>query len=252
MVTALTPIECHGGVSVKRDDLYEAAGQRGGKARTCWHLANAAPRPAGLVTASSRHSPQAIIVANIARALGLPARLHMPAGADTPESVACAAAGATIVRHRPGYNTVIVARAKADAAESGWRLIPFGMQCAEAVEQTAGQVVGIPWGTRRIVLAVGSGMSLAGILTGLQRRGLRYPVLGVVVGADPTRRLDTFAPVDWQWRASLEKPGIAYDRPAPHTHLGDLSLDPIYEAKCLPFLRPADLFWVVGNRVQGA
>jgi len=27
-----------------------------------------------------------------------------------------------------------------------------------------------------------------------------------------------------------------------------MELDPIFEAKCLPFLQPGDLFWVVGIR----
>lgn len=95
----LTPVETHGGHLVKRDDLYRRAGQRGGKVRTCHHLATSAATP-GLVTASSRQSPQAIIVANIAADLGLPCRLHMPAGQDTPEMRACRAAGAEIVQHK--------------------------------------------------------------------------------------------------------------------------------------------------------
>ena len=40
----LTPIEQHGPLYVKRDDLFEIAGVRGGKARTCWALAQGAKR----------------------------------------------------------------------------------------------------------------------------------------------------------------------------------------------------------------
>lgn len=42
--------------------------------------------------------------------------------------------------------------------------------------------------------------------------------------------------------------GLPYDHRAPDTTLGVLALDPIYEAKCLPFLRDGDLLWVVGLR----
>ena len=68
-----------------RDDLYERAGSRGGKVRTCWQLAQTG-QP--LVTAGARHSPQVGIVAGIAAALGVPCRVHVPDGATTPEIAA--------------------------------------------------------------------------------------------------------------------------------------------------------------------
>jgi hypothetical protein len=30
--------------------------------------------------------------------------------------------------------------------------------------------------------------------------------------------------------------------------LGDVELDPFFEAKCLPFLEPGDLFWIFAKR----
>lgn len=60
----LTPIEEHGGFLVKRDDLFRVAGVRGGKVRSCWHLAQGAE---GLVTAGSRSSPQVNIVGPTSR-----------------------------------------------------------------------------------------------------------------------------------------------------------------------------------------
>jgi hypothetical protein len=63
---------------LKRDDLFEYAGVRGGKVRTCLALAREARH--GLVTAGSRSSPQVNIVARIGRSLGLPVRAHVPAG----------------------------------------------------------------------------------------------------------------------------------------------------------------------------
>jgi 1-aminocyclopropane-1-carboxylate deaminase/D-cysteine desulfhydrase-like pyridoxal-dependent ACC family enzyme len=241
----LTPIEEHGGYPVKRDDYYCIAGVRGGKVRTCWALAQGAN---GLVTAGSRQSPQVNIVAHIARRLGVPCRVHVPwaKGALTPELLSAQACGAEIVMEKPGYNSVIVSRASKDAALRGWTLIPFGMECAEAVKQTSAQVEPVP-GVKRVVIPVGSGMSLAGLLNGLKLKGLYIPVLGVVVGADPVKRLDRFAP-GWRKACELVPAGMDYHNHASTTRLGDLELDPVYEAKCLRFLKAGDLLWVVGIR----
>jgi hypothetical protein len=105
-------------------------------------------------------------------------------------------------------------------------------------------VANIPQDVRRLVVPVGSGMSLAGILHGLSGA---VKVLGVVVGADPTRRLARYAPWQWRWRCELRRAPWPYDKRI-KARLGDLELDPIYEAKCLPFLEPADALWVVGIR----
>jgi len=238
----LTPVQWFGHWWAKRDDLYRApGGARGGKARTCWALAQGA---AGLVTAGSRSSPQVEIVASIARELGIPCRVHTPAGQPGPAVLAALAAGAERIEHRPGYNSVIVAGARLDAERLGWRLIPFGMECAEALALTAAQVRGLPPGARRIVVPVGSGMTLAGILTA----EVDLPVLGVVVGSDPRHRLDRWAPPMWRWRAELVWSPYPYASPAPGALPGGDPLDPIYEAKALPFLIPGDLLWVVGIR----
>jgi len=240
-----TPVEKHGAFWLKRDDHFVRAGARGGKVRTCWALAQGAP---GLVTAGSRQSPQVNIVARIARALGVPCRVHVPSGKLTPELVAAQEAGAELVQHRPGYNTVLLARARADAADRGWREIPFGMECQEAVEQTASQVPPkFPKGVRRLVVPVGSGMSLAGVLAGLAHQGIRLPVIGVTVGADPAKRLDRYAP-GWRERVELVDSGVDYHQSARETQLDGVALDPIYEAKCLPFLKPGALLWCVGIR----
>lgn len=232
---------------MKRDDLFEVAGVRGGKARTCSVLARGAR---GLVTASSRMSPQLNIVARIAQAEGIPARAHTPTGPNTPEMEAALEAGLEVVRHPAGHNSVIVARAREDAQARGWTLIPFGMECREAVEATRAQVRNLPSGPSRIVMPVGSGMSLAGVLWGLVDSGCAAQVLGVVVGADPTRRLEKWGPprILWPRGSALVRSALDYHEEAPVTDCEGVELDPVYEAKCLPFLRPGDLLWIVGVR----
>lgn len=246
-------------ILLKRDDTFHINGVRGGKVRTCWFLSQGAK---GLITAGARHSPQVAIVARIAKTLGIPCRVHVPRGDATSEIISAEKDGAEVVRHFPGYNTVIISRAREDASVgSGWVEIPFGMECQEAVTQTRKQVESIntvwggcktaPW-PKRIVVPVGSGMSLAGILWGLSDYGLNIPVLGVSVGAEPTERLDRYAPPDWRQRCVLVRSEIGYNK----EHEEDIliskgyhvALDTIYESKCVSFLEHGDLFWIIGHR----
>ena len=210
------------------------------------------PAPTGLITAGAAHSPQVNIVARVAAAAGIPARCHVPARKErTPELAAAAAAGAELIEHRPGYNSVIVSRAEADAAEladAGWVYIPFGMEDGMAVEQTRQQVANLPAEATRLVVPVGSGMSLAGILHGLLEHEIDLPVVGVVVGADPTARLDEYAPPGWRDQVQLVEAGSDYDQPAEQTSWEGVELDAHYEAKCIPHLQDGDVLWVVGIR----
>ena len=241
----LTPIEKVGNLWIKRDDLFECNGVQGGKVRTCLALSQGA---SGLVTAGSRSSPQVNIVAHIADYLGVPCRVHTPAGAASPEVAQAVAYGAERISHRPGYNTVIVKRARDDAKAHGWTEIPFGMECQEAVKQTRKQVPEVlPDGVRRLVAPVGSGMSLSGILWGLKDHDHKLPVVGVVVGADPTERLDKYAPKGWRDMVELIEAKEDYHDEVNAT-IGSVVLDPVYEAKCVPHLEPGDLLWVVGVR----
>lgn len=246
----LTPIEevCYNGNSIllKRDDTFEIAGVCGGKTRTCWSLSKNATK--GLVTAGSRQSPQVNIVAHIAKYLNLPCRVHTPMGKLSPEVESAKACGAEVIQHRAGYNNVIIARAREDAKNLGWTEIPFGMNINEAVEQTRKQVANIPNSIKRLVVPVGSGMSLAGILHGLQDNNLNIPVLGVIVGADPVKRLNTFAPIFWERMVDLVKSQLDYHVEVKDNNIGNIILDPIYEGKCLPFLEQNDLFWIIGVR----
>lgn len=261
---ALTPVEpmpwptASGGTGtlwLKRDDLYTVAGQRGGKARTCFLLAQrAVTEGVGLVTASSRHSPQCEIVAGIAHHLNIPARLHMPTGPVTAEMRYARRMGAEIVQHRPGHNSVIIARARADAFARGWVDIPFGMEHGWAITLTARQAGNVPLEVKRVVVPVGSGMTLAGVARGLYAEKMAghrrsVPVVeGICVGANPDKRLARWLMgIAWQGWVRLYNATERYDRPV-YAGIAGISLDPHYEAKVLPYLQPDDLFWIVGRR----
>jgi hypothetical protein len=242
----LTPVERRGSIWAKRDDSFQFAGVSGGKVRACRVIAQQATH--GLVTAGSRHSPQVKIVARVARAFGLPCRIHTPLGSVTPEIRDAISAGAVRIAHRPGFNSVLIARSHADCDARGWTEVPFGMECVHAIELTAAQTRNLPRKLARLVVPVGSGMTLAGILTGLRRQARCLPVLGIVVGADPRKRLDLWAPEGWESCVRLVKPEFKYEERPESTAHESLALDPLYEAKCLPFLEPDNCLWVVGIR----
>jgi len=248
-----TPVQRHGDVWLKRDDLFTSYGQRGGKVRGCLLMTSWA-QWAGyerLITAGSRHSPQVQIVAGIAHSLGMSCEVHVPAGETTPEIAKAEGYGATVVRHRPGYNSVIVARAREAALVQGAYLIPFGMEFEGAVSSTGAQVKSaLEARPSRIVMPVGSAMSMCGVLQGLEDCGdYDTEVVGVCVGADPTRRMARWAPPFWYARARLVKALVPYSTRV-DANVDGVSLDPVYEAKCLPFLQPDDLLWIVGNRAE--
>lgn len=247
MENFITPVEKYNGVWFKRDDKFTIEGIAGGKVRTCFALAKNEKN--GLVTAGSRKSPQINIVAHIGKHLGLPVRAHTPTGELSPEVLQAQALGATILQHKYGYNSVIIKRARDDAKALGWLEIPFGMETEMAVHETSLQVQNIPNEVKRIVIPVGSGMSLAGVLHGLIKFNKTHiPVLGVTVGADPIKRLDKYAPQGWREMVTLVSSGIDYHKHASETVLNGVRLDSIYEAKCIPFIEDGDLLWVVGIR----
>jgi 1-aminocyclopropane-1-carboxylate deaminase/D-cysteine desulfhydrase-like pyridoxal-dependent ACC family enzyme len=177
----------------------------------------------------------------------------MPTGACTEEMQDMLGHGAVLVQHKAGYNSVVVARAKEDAGNRpGWCYIPFGMESDLAVKCTAHQVQGIPKDVQRIVVPIGSGVSACGIMHGLCNAGLgeKIHVVGIRVGADPTKRLNRFGPVWWHRYMEVVDVSkkIPYDKEIHAVIGGKLLLDPIYEAKCVPYLQPGDLLWVVGIR----
>ena len=244
----LTPVEtANGGILHKRDDLCVINGARGGKARTCFHLAKQAKK--GLTTAGSRHSPQVYLVAAMAKELGLPFTAHVPSGEIKDGPVLEAKKlGAEIIQHKPGYNSVIIARAKEYAEETGFTEIPFGMECDEAITQTRNQVSNIPKEAKRLVIAVGSGMSLCGVLHGLADAGRQdLPVIAIWVGADPEKRINQYAPEGWENQVTLIKSDEEYSKHI-EAKLGGVDLDPVYEAKAHKYLEPGDVFWNVGHR----
>lgn len=254
-IDELTPVEYYEeeGIWLKRDDKFEVYGVRGGKSRSAYQvileLLDAGYKT--IVTAGSRQSPQCEIVSYICEQMGVECVLFMPFGEDTSVISHVKKNKYTkLERVKPGYNNIIVARAREYAQNRNCGYVPFGMECEENVRVTSKQVANIPKEAKRLVVPVGSGMSLSSIVTGLVNTGRTdLPILGVRVGKDPSKILEEYAfginMLDYQ----IVPSSVDYHTPV-DAWVGDVNLDPIYEAKCKEFLRPGDCLWVVGHRVE--
>lgn len=253
-IDELTPVEYNEEKEIwlKRDDLFEVCGVRGGKSRSAYQVIKELVWQGynGIVTAGSRQSPQCEIVSYICEDLGIDCVVFMPRGANTSVIDHIEQNMKThIERVQCGYNNVIIARAKEYAENRGYGYVPFGMECAENVEVTSKQVQNIPKECKRIVIPVGSGMSFSSVVTGLTRYGIDKPILGIRVGKDPSKIIEQYAEgVDFLDYKIIQSPFAYHD--ALERYIGDYQLDPIYEAKCYDYLEKGDCLWVVGRRLM--
>lgn len=249
-----TPLERHGCIWCKREDLYtHPCGVRGEKARVVGAILGGVSD--GVVAGVSRVSSLPTVVARVAAWRGIGCRIHTAAGRRPLEFELALRHGATLIEHRPGYQSLITARARADAEARGWHRLALGLESRESVEAVAAEFVRtpVPRGARRLVLAVGSGMTLAGVLVGMRRAGIDLPVLGVVVWDSPNLRdrIYRWAPWGWRRRTRLVPSGIRFDRPGEYDRgVVPFLLDPYYEGKAVSHLRDGDLFWVAALRAS--
>ena len=248
----ITPVESVGKIYVKRDDKFVVCGVCGGKARSAYQLILKGIE-AGykeFVTAGSRMSPQCELISCLCESLGVKCHLFMPKGKDTSviDNINKNKLS-TIHRTKIGYNSVIVKWSKDFAEENGFYYIPFGMECEENIDITMHQVQNLPDGINRIVMPVGSGMSFISVLNGLEYyKKYNINVLGVSVGKDVQKTLEKYLNAP-NISYNIVKSELSYEKEATEFMLGDIELDKIYEAKCLPYLQDGDLLWVVGKRL---
>lgn len=250
----LTPVQYveEEGIWLKRDDLFEVCGVRGGKSRSAYQVIIQLLEKGykTIVTAGSRQSPQCEIVSFICEELGVDCKLFMPFGGDTSVITHIKENSHTeIIRVRPGYNNIIIARAREYAQNRNCGYVPFGMECMENVEVTSKQVQNLPVNKiKRLVIPVGSGMSFSSVVTGLIEFGIDLPLLGVRVGKDPSKILETYAEGLQFLDYEIVTSSVDY-HDSVEAYVGDVQLDPIYEAKCREYLQEGDCLWIVGKRI---
>lgn len=251
-----TPVENHGDYWFKREDKYLRAGVNGAKIRAFFALADEHDAQ-GIIDASSRVSPNHVRVAAVAKRLGIPARLHTSHGDYTEEMEIAESLGAEIVQHEPGYLSQCKKAADEDVLDrDGWLRTPFAAADDLTRPLTVEQVATLADHTDdvdRVVVPIGSGFTLASVLAGLDRHDIDLPVLGVAVGGDYEDTLDQYAPADWRSKRDagdleIVESDLAYEDHAPKSTLAGVPLDPVYEAKAIPYMEPGDLLWIVSTR----
>lgn len=243
---ALTPtMQLRPQLWAKRDDLFYCNGGRGGKCRAARKLAIGS---AGVVTYGSRTSPQGAYTAAAAQSVDVACIYVTAHGTVTSEMDYVESKGGEVVQVKPGYLSQCRSVAIKEAQVRGYEFVSLSMESQLAVNSTRRQVSGsIPKEARRIVIVVGGGVSAAGLLWGLQDAKLEIPVLGVRIGRDPRKQLNRWCPMGWQRSMRVVTAPEPYEQQVDNVWCG-IEVDPYYEAKCLQFIEPGDLFWIVGIR----
>jgi pyridoxal-phosphate dependent enzyme len=147
----------HQAVTVVRDDLYPG----GTKARIFAPLFG---RYAEIVYASPAQGGAQTALAHAAAATGKRATVFV-AKRDIPHPRAIEAKrmGATVLQVRPGYLTVVQARARAYCAATGAFLLPFGADIPEAPDIVAQAARALAIEPDEVWCAAGSGVLMRGL-----------------------------------------------------------------------------------------
>lgn len=91
--------------------------------------------------------------------VGCSARVFVAARKEAhPNTVAAMAAGAKIQGVRPGYMTVVTARARAYCEDTGARLLPFGLDTPDVIQALADVARGLNQAPREVWCVAGSGV----------------------------------------------------------------------------------------------
>lgn len=265
----LTPVE----IAHKRDDLfmpYSDVPLSGGKVRQARRLLRPAverirDEHGGVVlTATGVHSPQGLIIARVAHELGL--RCVLFVGATTEQG---ALERHAMLRRAVSFGAELdcsagVAYESAlSAAQQRWReqhdgagyVVRFGINLEDDPDailgSTAAQVANVPDDTRSIVVAVGAGVTAAGVILGAIEHAPQARVVCVQIAGydrrDAIDRMTQGASYDWH---AIE--GVPYSRLVRERVAAGFELDPIYEAKAWRYMRDRldvehACFWVVGD-----
>jgi hypothetical protein len=255
----LTPLHTFGAWHAKREDLAGFSSLErpsGAKVRAYGRMIEALPEGLPLVVGCGASSAIQVYLADAARQYGREAHVAVPARAKRHPSTNWAeAAGARIHEIRPGYPSVVKARARLLCPE------PYVHWDARlAALDTAEQVANIPPGST-LVVPTGSGLIAAGIVGGLASAGIPAHVRLVAVGGRG-KLSDVWALVAafFGYEAG-GPPGLSvaridptgpYNRPVLAELPDGTPLDPYYAAKALPYVGAGDILWVIGRRPAAA
>lgn len=243
------------GVSVAREELSLAGdkGANGTKARALWALicASLTRGNKGIVSAGGRLSTQSLMICRIAQCLGMDFEYHCPRGQYEETMNTIQSQGFNIEQCDPGYSNQCRSLARKAAEEKGWLYIDTGVEgpdMPEIVKRAAVQADLARF--NRIVLAVGSGMTLSGIMRAVEEipEENRPKILGIQIGGNPRHRLKKWAPAPWNRKVRIVNAQVKFHTKG-DSRFQDAICDPTYSGKCVPFFnKSGDLFWNSGCR----
>lgn len=237
----LNLIEQYDNMYVLRLDKRETYGLYGDKVRIAYEISKGQN---GIVTCGSRESIQTVAFAEACDILNIPCDIHIPKGKDTESILRLQSTNCNIIREKVGYNNVLNAHARDNAKTKGYKFIQLGMLCDEAyklIGQNVNLIMPYINNIKRIVIPVGSGTTLIGIVKALQKYNINIPVVGIMCGMDATKNI--LSNIDYE-NITLVKSNVSYHKKE-KTWFYDIILNPIYEAKCVPYLQDNDLFYIV-------
>lgn len=270
-LTEPSPIEHHGHILIKRDDLFRPFDHRalnGGKLRQIMTTLRDS-RPIGVITAASIHSPQVPLVAGAARYLGLPCVAIVGGSTMTKELRIASELGADIRRAASGRHRALYAEVSRVNAGLGYHVIPYGIVPTsfgrEFFMTQSQQAENLPDALDVLVVTCGSGVSAAAIIVGLWRFSKSVRKL-ILVGTAPSRLkrvsqyVESVSPdakafldsIDLTYIDMFSEPQFRYEQETPFT-LCSIELHPRYEAKAFryvlektSFASGRAMFWIVG------
>jgi 1-aminocyclopropane-1-carboxylate deaminase/D-cysteine desulfhydrase-like pyridoxal-dependent ACC family enzyme len=210
-------------------------------------------RAKNLVIGCSRHSLQQVYCAAVAHMRGLTAHIFVPQSKVLSDVTKyCIMMGATMHYVKPPAWPSIYRKEARDFAKRTPNAVRWDRMLA--FTDTMEQVSSVPSEARRVLLAVGSGLTASSILAGLATCDMNIPVVGYqystmaereLIIADaksltsPARRLPKFT--------LIQGPG-RYDDMETVALPDGTPMDPVYSAKLFKYIQPGDVVWLTGLR----
>lgn len=282
-IYGITPVHAIGDYLFKRDDLFipfDFSPVNGSKLRQALLLCKKNEHlvvSGGISTGTSVLSPQAVIVASVAKYYGV--RAHIVYGGTTYEGInrhryakLCNALGADVEIINSGYNSAVSKRAAQIAERTGGLHVKYGFDLLNNtdvfLDSVSMQVANIPEKADNLVVTTGSAITLIGILVGIAKYGKDIKNI-IAVGCAPNRmakikmyaeKLSTLHGINIDmtrlryYDCYNKLKGYKYENTRRECY-GGIVFHPRYEAKAFAFMREfiprnqKTIMWITGHEI---
>lgn len=267
----LTPVECHNGLYLKREDLYRPFDNavNGGKLRQCYKLVESIKdKYNGVISCCSIYSPQAPITASVAQHFNLKSVICYGATNDTrlqildmPKLAKHYEADLRVIS-KSGIHKILYSKARQIAQEENLFVVDYGFNIVDYPDimfsAVSKQVENIPDNLDNLVITCGSGITTTGVLLGLAKYNKTVKNIYLVATAPNREKLiNTNLSLNNLYREYkvidlFHEKGFKYESKL-YKSFDNIELHPNYEAKTFNWLinnidyhKEKTLFWIVG------